>query len=252
MSVGSSAYDSATLTADTISHNGGDGVYVNQGSVTIGGRSFITDNASDGVYFNLVDVSPVPATSSITDSDVANNGGLGVWLGADANLPDSAVPYGTANNIYGNNAGGEQLGVGGWPPRKEADVDWNGNYWGSNVYPWYEPPSCQKTSPDAAMRLTYTGGSGYGASGPISAATYITSDDQTLCSAEEVNVSDFAPAYINGTPPLPFPQAYGDCSQDYEAKNPSGCDGEVDAATGGFNQTVTDLSLARGSGCRFS
>lgn len=243
--VGSSGSDSTTLTADTISHNGADGVHVVQGSVAIGGRSFIIDNGSTGVWFNLDDVGTLPAASTITDSDVADNGGDGVWLGADSDLPDASMPHGTRNNIYGNGGGDSaQLGVGGWPPRREADVDWNGNYWGSNVYAWYEPPACQKTSPYAATRLTYTGSSGWTASGPIGADTYITSDGETGCSSEEVNVTDFAPAYINGTPPLPQSQTLGDCSQDYEAKNPSGCDGEVDAATGGFNQTVTDLSLA--------
>jgi RHS repeat-associated protein len=48
----------------------------------------------------------------------------------------------------------------------------------------------------------------------------------------------------SGGPSLPLARTFGDCSIDLEAINNSGCDPNVDAATGGFNQTITDLSLA--------
>jgi hypothetical protein len=236
--VGVSTSSSAALFADTITANGR-GVSVSSGSVTIDG-SMVSSNSNYGVWFNLPNVPPLPPVSTIHDSDITNNVGYGIYIALGSSYPAASVPRGSGNNIYGNTD--PQLQSGSlWP--KEFDVDWDGNYWGPNVGWWMEPPACQTTAPYSAYRLAYTTSASNPPTGPVKSSSYV-GGGSTICSYSYFHINDFAPAYIDDTPPLPFRQTFGSCGEDYEAENPSGCDGDVNTATGSFNRTITDLSLA--------
>src|SRR5205814_620102 len=159
------------------------------------------------------------------------NGGLGIFL-QSTNYPTGLLPHGSRNNIYGNHSGGSQFGLNVSPGLTESDLDWNDNYWGS-VYMWFEPPVCGTTPPNSVFRLVYPGASGYAPAGPMDSGEYVDSSGMVICSSSKIHLASYAPAYIDGTPPLPFTQTFGECEDDFEAENPSGCDGDVNTATGG-------------------
>lgn len=157
----------ATVSASTISNNG-NGVSTNQGWVVVEGRSFVTQNSQDGFWFNLTGTYAGPA-SSVMESDVAQNGRYGVYITPSRDLPIERYPHGNRNNIYGN-SGGKQISQ----YYSRRDVDWTGNYWGSDVYHWTNAAVCGGAGSNSLGRLAVRPTSSPPAAGPIDASTYVT------------------------------------------------------------------------------
>jgi hypothetical protein len=85
-----------------LSHNGY-GLYVNYASATVD-QSTISDNTGRGVWFNLPTFTPLPPASAITNSDIAHNGGAGVYIGANGDYPLGSMPHGSSHNSRGQNS----------------------------------------------------------------------------------------------------------------------------------------------------
>lgn len=239
---------SATLSADTISNNA-NGVSVNGGTVALQNRTFVAGNSSDGVWFNLSATAPV---STVNSSDVANNGNRGIYIQAGS-ISTSQYPHGNKNNIYGNT--NKQLDVSAYPvPKNSSAVDWSGNYWGADVYYYYNPTDCLSASPNASGHLAFHSSGSSPPDGPVANGAYLVSEPypqpSLLCAYDYFNIdaTRFSPTYIDGGPSEPLAQSWGDCGvdnqADVEALNQTSCEQAVDAGSGGLNQSVTDLSLA--------
>jgi hypothetical protein len=131
------------------------GVAAIAAAVDIRGRTNIRANAKDGVNFSLAASYAGPA-SSITDSDIWENGEDGVDIGVDRTLAVGKWPHGTWNNIFFN--ADKQLKLTGYHPSNyitQYEVDWSGNFWGSDVYYWTAPPLCLGTAPNSPGHLAY-------------------------------------------------------------------------------------------------
>ena len=166
----------ADVAASTISSNG-IGVLVANATVHVTGRSSISNNADKGIYLVLTNASTPPPTSTVMDSDIAHNGGLGIYVNVN-NYPLGALPHGSRNNVYAN--GDPQLGFPFNSGLRESDLDWNNNYWG-DTYQWFEPADCRLSSPPTHSRLIWAGGSGWNPAGPVSDNLYF--NGSSVCSA---------------------------------------------------------------------
>jgi hypothetical protein len=202
--VGSNA--TVTITNSRLSNNRY-GIFVNTASATVD-HTTISDNTSRGVWFNLATSTPLPPATAITNSDISHNGGAGVYIGANGDYPLASMPHGTGSNIYANNNGGLQLDVVGYPSFRRADVDWRGNYWGSNVYYWYDNSLCTGTSPYSPGHLAYQGATGNVPAGPIKwGSYYVSPNPQTVywCGydAFDIGPSEFSLTYIETAGRLP-------------------------------------------------
>ena len=163
--VGSRA--TVTITNSTLSDNQY-GLYVDLGTATID-HTTIANNSSRGIWFNLPTFNPLPAATNITNSEITANTGNGVYVGVNGDYPLASMPSGAWNNIYGNNSNGVQLDVVGYPAFKNANVNWRGNYWGSDVTFTANPIGCADATPNATGHLTY----GSSTSGPIAGGSYL-------------------------------------------------------------------------------
>jgi hypothetical protein len=192
---------SATITNSLLTHNGY-GLYVNQASATVD-HSTISDNTSRGVWFNLPNLTPLPPASTIMNSDVAHNGGAGVYIGANGDYPLQSMPHGSRDNIYANNNGGLQLDVVGYPGWRLANVNWRGNYWGNSVYYWHHNSLCTTTSPYSNGHLAYLGAAGNVPAGPITWGSYFVQQGPPWISywcgwdAFVIGPNEFSPTYID-------------------------------------------------------
>jgi YD repeat-containing protein len=245
-------YGSADVSASTISHNG-NGISANTASVNVSGHTVISNNSQNGLWFNLPSGYSIPA-SSIVDSDVTGNGDNGIYIGANGDYPLAQMPWGTRDNIYGNAGGGTQLATSGYPGFGNAAVNWTGNYWGPGVYYYYNPLECLSTSPYAGGRLAYRSSAASPPDGPIGGNTYLIlkpyPEPSVTCAYDrfDVEATEFSPTYIDGTANEPLGQSFGDCGVDDEANvealNQTSCEADVNASSGGFTRSETDLSLA--------
>ncbi|HEX3391589.1 MAG TPA: right-handed parallel beta-helix repeat-containing protein, partial [Solirubrobacteraceae bacterium] len=126
--------------------NNGGGLAASTEAVMNVSHSTITKNTEDGVFWNTL--SEKEAGSSFTYNTIAENGNIGVDIVEECKRPVSTFPHGEYNNIYSN--GGT----------KEADkqvsplvcksgplpVDWENNYWGSEVYYYHNSKECGETA----------------------------------------------------------------------------------------------------------
>jgi len=243
---------SASLSASTLSNNG-NGVSVNNGTVSVSSHSSVVNNSQYGFWFNLPTGYTV-AASSVVDSDVTGNASNGVYIGANGDYPLSQMPWGTGNNIYGNASGGVQLTTSGYPGFSNAAVNWKGNYWGSDVYYWYNPAVCRGASPNTDGHLAYRSSSASPPDGPISSSVYLDPGFTTLCARDAIGVgaNDFYPGLLDGSPVEPLYQTFGVNDSSIHARNASVTLADpVNSATGSFTHAETDLSLP-GTGVGFS
>jgi RHS repeat-associated protein len=234
---------SVTVSASTISDNG-NGISVNQGRVVLKDRSFVTDNAEDGVWFNLTSTYAGLA-SSVMESDVADNGRYGIYIGAQPALPASKYPYGTRNNIYGNAT--RQLDN----YFERRDVDWTGNYWGANVYHWVNQALCRGTGKNSWGRLATRPTSQTPGAGPVLSSSYTVG--QTSCAYDKLKIGpdEFSPYYLE-PPYLPLESTYGGVSGTGHSKGKAVLVSDpVNAATGSLTHESTDLTVP-GTGVAFS
>jgi hypothetical protein len=118
-----------TVDATTIS-DGGNGISVNNGVLTVRDASTISGNSQDGLWFNLG--TGLTTGSTVMDSDVTSNGRYGVFVSASSSLALTLLPRGSFNNINGNTT--KQLFASSSPSYKNADVRWRQNYWGQVSY----------------------------------------------------------------------------------------------------------------------
>lgn len=112
--------------------------------------SLIDGNGADG-FKNLHTGGYRGNRSVISNSDVTNNGGNGVFLFSHTEVPHTSQSYGHGNNITGN--GGEQIAVFYTNYLRSGKVreggatemiDWSGNFFGELVFengcPWSAAP----------------------------------------------------------------------------------------------------------------
>jgi len=237
---------SATVSNSTLSNNNY-GLYVDTATVSVD-HTTIANNSSRGVWFNLPTVTPAPAASSITTSDITGNSGVGVYVVATSDYPLASMPTGTGNNIYASNANGVQLQVTGSPSFKNADVNWRGNYWGDGVYHWYGGGACSGTSPNSTGHLAYRSSSGNVPAGPISSGSYLVGSSWCGYDSFKITPCDFYSTKLDGTAHAAWCQTFGSVN----GKNPTADLADpVNSATGSFNHAEADLNLP-GTGVPFA
>lgn len=237
---------SATISNSTLSNNNY-GLFVDTATATVD-HTTIANNSSRGVWFNLPTVTPAPAASSITTSDITGNSGVGVYVVANGDYPLASMPTGRGNNIYASNANGVQLQVTGFPSFKNADVNWRGNYWGDGVYYWYGGGGCAGTAPNSPGHLAYRSSSGNVPAGPISSGSYLVGSSWCGYDSFKVTDCDFYGTKLDGTAHAAWCQTFGSVN----GKNPTANLADpVNSATGSFNHTAADLSLP-GTGVPFT
>jgi RHS repeat-associated protein len=255
-----------TVSASTISTNA-NGISVNQGWVKVKARTFLTGNSADGLYFSLTSTYS-GTTSAITDSDVSGNTSRGIYISASG-LAAAKYPYGNRNNVYDNGPSqtdGKQLVT----TARRWDVDWTGNYWGSDVYFWKAAGVCQGVSDETYGHLSYRwsnpapGGGGIPTppDGPIAHANYVAGSGGSTSNCPRDNYriwqTEYSPSYLGGEQPaLPDGQALV-CAAIQTWLNSVGrgdltaCKSDpVNSATGNFNHVTQDISLP-GVGITFS
>jgi hypothetical protein len=129
----------AKIVASTFEHNTNQGIYIS-GRADISDRSLIIYNGGKGIQFD----NPGMLGTTIRDSDVAHNGGTGIDISKLCSSPLNTFPHGNNNNIFANGTGGPgtPLQLGTINQCKALPVDWDNNYWGSDVYFWFVPKSC--------------------------------------------------------------------------------------------------------------
>ena len=209
-------------------------------------RSTVNGNTKDGLWFNLTSSYSGP-TSSVMDSDIADNGRYGVNIAAQPALPVAKFPRGNRNNMYGN-LGGKEINS----DQTRRDADWTGNYWGANIYHWLNPSACPNVGQFALGRLAPRPSSATPAAGPISSGAYAAGSPPVLCYYDGLKIgpTDFSPYYLGGAPAIPIPQTLGGLGATRHSKSLTVLrEDPVNAATGSFTHETTDLSLP-GTGSR--
>lgn len=234
------------IKSSTISDNG-NGVSANMGWVDVGERTFITDNAEDGLWFNYTS-SYTGQASSVMESDVADNGRYGVYIGPVSPLPAQYFPHGNRNNIYGN-LGGKQISH----FHTRRDVDWTGNYWGDDVYHWTNPGACGGAGQYALGRLATRPTTATPSGGPFASSSYSAGSPTVTCYYDKFRIGpdEFSPYYLE-PPYLLTESTYGGISGTGHSKDNSVLVSDpVNAATGSFTHETTDLSVP-GTGVAFA
>jgi hypothetical protein len=169
VSVIGGTYGAVRISDSSIAHNSGHGVFMNWGG-------------------------PPSAQSSITNSNVTDNGANGVQLQVAGSVPVSLYPTGTHNNIWAN--GQKQVGV--LYARHNAYGLWDDNYWGDTqsgplLCPW-APTLWQ-------FHVFYYDAFGYPQPGPISSDTYTEPGTKLKCAADRIPVLTFTSWNDNQAPP---------------------------------------------------
>ena len=119
-------------------------------------HSTISDNNLEGSGGEGVFVNGAKTGSSFTYDTIRGNRSAGIDVVEECSNEVSAYPHGEYNNIYGNNLskeGGNQLAA---PSCKALPVNWRNNYWGPEVYYYYNNKQCSKTSTPYEGLLAYT------------------------------------------------------------------------------------------------
>jgi RHS repeat-associated protein len=227
-----------TIKNSLLARNGA-GISAVNGWAIVGAGNTIRDNAGYGLFFNLTS-GYTGLQSTVTRSDIAQNGGNGVQLYVESGLPTALWPSGNRNNIYANRGNSEQLGT----LFRNRDVDWTGNFWGTDVSYRYNAAACQTVLLASRGRLTHADGTRV-----ISGGTYIADEPPggpfDYCDFDDINIEpwEFSPTYLDGAGDLPPNQILGG-GGGLHANNPAGFNAEpVNTATGNYYTSVTDLRL---------
>jgi RHS repeat-associated protein len=225
-----------TIKNSLLARNGAGISAVNAWAI-VGAGNTIRDNAGNGLFFNLTS-GYTGLRSTVTRSDIAQNGGNGVQLNVESGLPTALWPSGNRNNIYANRGNGEQLGT----LFRNRNVDWTGNFWGTDVGFLYNQAICQFESLGARGILAHADGSRV-----IPGGFYLAGNpvNPSWCYFDDIKIEpwEFSPTYLDGAGDLPPNQILGG-GGGLHANNPAGFNAEpVNTATGNYYTSVTDLRL---------
>ncbi len=232
----------AIVRRTTLSGNG-NGISVNTGWVKVEDNSSIRNNAEDGLWFNLTQTFS-GSQSSITDSEVRDNGRDGVRLTVDAGLDVSRWPRGTRNNIY-NNAVSNSLGKQLYTLNTKRTAAWKNNYWGMGVDFRWNKSECLGAGQNSSGKVAYSASQTNPPDGPISASSY--SVGTTVCAYDKIAIekNEFQMFPFRGATGMADGQALGgDGGRGEFAVNTTRVRAEpINTATGSFTHQVTDLTL---------
>jgi RHS repeat-associated protein len=235
--------DGVTVRRTTLSNNG-NGISVNQGWVKVEDNSSIRNNTQDGLWFNITSSFTGPQ-SSITDSEVKENGRDGVRLTVDASLDASKWPRGTRNNIY-NNAVTDNLGEQLFTLNTKRTADWKYNYFGDGIKFTSNLGVCLGSGQQSFGKLAYNSSQTNPPDGPIGTGNPSYSVGATVCGYDRIA--------IGSTEFQKFPyrigigmrdgQAIGCGEGDFGVNAAGDCkEDPVNTATGSFTHEVSDLAL---------
>lgn len=225
-----------TIKNSLLARNGA-GISAVNGWAIVGAGNTIRDNAGNGLFFNLTS-GYTGLQSTVTRSDIAQNGGSGVQLNVESGLPTASWPSGNRNNIYANAGNGIQIGT----LSRNRAVDWTGNFWGTDVRFQYNQAICQFESLGARGILAHADGSRV-----IPGGFYLAGNpvNPSWCYFDDIKIEpwEFSPTYLDGAGDLPPSQILGS-GDGIHAINPAGFNAEpVNTATGNYYTSVTDLRL---------
>jgi RHS repeat-associated protein len=206
-------------------------------------RSTIKDNSLDGLRIDVIGNS----STSVTGSEITGNGQYAMYF--QSGTGNFALASATGNNIYGNGGGGRQIWTTSFSQYKnDSRRDWRGNYWGDNVYYYFNRSTCASTGKPTG-KLAYRESTQSPPAGPMDAT-----GAGVTCGADKFTIGGpdgFSPVKLAAgaqptaqPPSAPEAITLGPCDGGVHARNPSECMSDpVNSATGSFTQEVTDASL---------
>jgi RHS repeat-associated protein len=145
------------LSYTTIANNGDGVAAVGSGEQLTITHSTISKNVQDGAFFDLTTVGP-----SFSYDTIAENGSHGIHLDQNCTSALSTFAHGEYNNIYANGPSEspqDQLYALYHEPVyhcSQMPVDWRNNYWGPDVYYYFNDPRCASTATPYQGHLAYT------------------------------------------------------------------------------------------------
>ena len=133
--LGGASNAEAWVTHSTLSSND-DGVYVNNGYLSLTENNQVNSNANDGVAFSY-NSTFTDSASDVSHNTISSNGRYGVlYMPVSGFVGGTNEPTGHENNIYSNS--NYQL----YDSQFEPTLDWTMNYWGT-AYTYANPAPCQ-------------------------------------------------------------------------------------------------------------
>src|SRR4029077_8611105 len=123
-------YNSTVHVSHTELNDNDNGISVLNGYLDLKLNSNVHDNSDSGIWINSIGYGGT--ATSVSHSDVKNNGNYGVYLQV---YPGDPPPHGNDNNIYdnsttpGSDSNARQL----FSYYAAATANWQGNYWGANL-----------------------------------------------------------------------------------------------------------------------
>jgi RHS repeat-associated protein len=228
--------------------NNSNGVMVGGGHLNLA-HSTIMENRRTGVQMALL--SETTPGSFLTYNTIADNARFGVTVSQSCTMPLASFAHGEYNNIYANGEG-EEIGhqLSGSSSCRSVPVDWRNNYWGSDVYYYYNDPACTGTKTPFLGHLAYTWSETKHSyevpKGPIASSTSFYYEPYVFeCGWDvfAIGRNEFLTSPVEGAPEPPPPALYGDGNEAAPNFCPA-CNGDpVNSVTGNFFENRTDLRI---------
>jgi RHS repeat-associated protein len=248
----------ANVSYSTFSNNGG-GLSVGGPAVLNLSHSTMSKNVEAGAYFISTS-----AGSSLTYNTITENGKEGVQLSQSCTSAPATFAHGEYNNIYANGTTSEANAQLRTTYKCEAlPVDWRNNYWGGEVYYYYNDKRCSSTATPYLGHLAYMWSKpphSYEVPvGPITSDTSFHSEkveSKTViyyCGWDSVAIGpgEFLASPVpnagaspgSGSPEPTSPALYGGGSEAAPNLNTVTCGDPVNCVTGDFFESYRDLTI---------
>jgi RHS repeat-associated protein len=236
----------ANVSYSTFANNGG-GLSNGQSVLNVS-HSTMAKNTEDGVFMNSLQTG-----SSFLYNTITENGTNGIEIEQSCTSSLSAFPHGEYNNIYANGGAKEakkQLNV-FYVCSSPLPVDWSNNYWGPEVYYYYNNPECASSSTPYEGHLAYTWSkpkySWQAPEGPINSKSTLkgTNPNYYECSWDAFTIGPGEFLYSPVATGAPEPTGsilYGENSAVPNLVKLY-CGDPVNCLTGNFYETYTDLRV---------
>ncbi len=235
--------------------NNGDGVAGSGENVVNISHSTLANNNGDGLFWTTPEKpAKMPEMSVMYDTITKNaQAGVEIWQYCGSPLPSFA--HGEYNNIYVNGGAKEaKKQLSSLYVCKALPVDWENNYWGSEVYYYKNVKQCSETSTPYPGHLAYSWSKPVHEyevpEGPVSSSyqthgVIIEGKEVIIgCGWDTFSIATFQSSPIaNGAPEPTGSVLYGGGSLAAPNLVKLYCGDPVNCLTGNFYETYTDLRV---------
>jgi RHS repeat-associated protein len=244
----------ATVSYSTFANNGGGVSAIGENVVTIN-NSTMSKNVEDGLFWKAPEKATKATGMSVMYNTITGNESNGIVVQQSCNSALSLFPHGEYNNIYANGGAKEagkqlqSLSVCNSP----LPVDWENNYWGSEVNYHTNEGKCLSTPTPYEGHLAYSWSKPAHSyevpEGPLSSTskTYSETVEEKLiyfsCGWDVFSVVSFLQSPVEGAPEPTGPVLYGENSAADPNLTKVSCGDPVNCITGNFYENYTDLRV---------